>query len=330
MTSPYSFHLHLAAWLGIAALGVLYLGAVRRAARTERPGTAPTRRQWFFLAAGLLALVVALTWPVADLAAHWSLTMLLGQRMILVLVAAPLLLLATPAPVLARLTGPILLDDALDVLTRPKVAVAVFATLTWGTLSVPAVEAQASSWIVRAGTDLIMLAAGTVLWGPVLRHIPGAYRAAPIGVAAYLFVQSVLPGLPSVLYVFAGHPFYPVFDHVHRALGLQPLSDQRLAGVLAKVATLPVLWTVAWATLTRARESEVGEDGSILLWVDVERRLQRAERRERFTTRHPALRRPPRPARPIRPTFPTVHPAAEDRVGEVEDDDPDGSGGGAD
>jgi cytochrome c oxidase assembly factor CtaG len=281
VTGPFSFHLHPAAWLAVAAVGLIYVAAVRRVAHTARPGTAPTRRQWWYLAGGLLSLGLALTWPLADLAAHWSLTALLVQRLLLILAAAPLLLLAVPSAVLAAVTKPAPLDRTLEFLTRPVVAVGLFTVIAVGTLFTPVVAAQSSSGVVRGVVDAALLFGGGVLWGPVLRHIPGASRPSPVGLAAYLFVQSIVPGFPSVIYVFARHPLYPAFAHVHAALGLSPVADQQLAGVVAKVATLPVLWSVAWLALSRAaRDDAQGADTAVLTWAEVERQLERAERRE--------------------------------------------------
>jgi hypothetical protein len=51
---------------------------------------------------------------------------------------------------------------------------------------------------------------------------------------------------------------------------------------VAKFATIGVLWTVAFVSLTRAQHLvSSGRDPDPLLWSDVERHLQRAERRER-------------------------------------------------
>jgi len=288
VTGAFAFHLHLTAWLAVAAVGLIYLAAARRVAHPDRPGTAPTRRQWWYLAAGLLSLAVALTWPLADLASHWSLTALLVQRLILILAAAPLLLSAVPSALLAAMTKPAPLDRTLEVITRPVVAVALFTAVAVGTLFPPVVAAQASSGVVRGVVDAGVLFGGLVLWGPVLRHIPGASRPSPLGLAVYLFVQSIVPGFPSVIYVFARHPFYPAFAHVHAAIGLSPVADQQLAGVVAKVATLPVLWSVAWLALARAaRDDAQGADSAVLTWAEVERQLERAERRQS----HPATRR---------------------------------------
>lgn len=293
MTGPYFFHLHAVAWLAIAAVGLAYLAGARRAGPTQRPGTAPTRRQWWFLAGGLLSLVVALTWPLADLAAHWSLTALLVQRLLLTLAAAPLLLLAVPSALLGAVTKPAACDRALAFVTRPVVAVVVFTAIAVGSLLPPVVAAQASSSVVRGVIDVALLVGGVVLWGPVLRHIPGASRPSPVGLAAYLFVQSIVPGFPSVIYVFARHPLYPAFAHVHAAIGLSPVADQQLAGVVAKVATLPVLWSVAWLALARAAHDDAqGTDTAVLTWAEVERQLERAERREKNPPRTRRLRLP--------------------------------------
>ena len=297
MSGPYTFHLHLGGWLTVVVVGLLYALAVRHTWPGADEPTSPTARQWWSLGGGLLALAVALTWPVADLAAHWSLTALVVQRLLLILAAVPLLLLAVPAPVLGALTRPAPVDRVLEVMTRPVVAVVTFTVIAVGTLLTPAVEAQASSGAVRGLLDVVLVLGGVVLWGPVLRHIPGASRPTPVGLAVYLFVQSVVPGFPSVIYVFAHHPLYDTFAQAHRAIGLSTVTDQQLAGVVAKVATLPVLWSVAWVALSRAaRHENLGGDDTVLTWSEVQRQLERAERRERH--RRGASASEPAPAPP--------------------------------
>jgi len=283
--SPWAFHLHWPAWLAVGALALGYGLGVRRTMRSAGLSARPGRRQLVQLGAALVALLVALTWPLADLAAHWSLTALVVQRLLLTLAAAPLLLLAAPAPLLAMVTRPAPVDRALEVLTRPVVAVVVFTAVAVGTLLSPAVAAQASSGWWRGATDVALLAAGLVLWSPVMRHVPGAHRTVPVGLAAYLFVQSVVPTFPAVIYVFARHPLYGAFAGVHQAFGMSRIVDQQLAGIVAKVATLPVLWSAAWAALARAQRLEDAAVEEPLTWAEVERQLERAARGER----HPGL-----------------------------------------
>jgi len=303
---PFAFHLHPVAWLAIATLALAYALAVRHLGTRSGSHTLPTRRQLRYLAGALVALALALTWPLADLAAHWSLTALVVQRLLLTLGAAPLLLLAMPAPLLAALTRPAPLDACLEMFTRPVVAVVTFSAVAVGTLLTPAVAAQASSTGWRALTDVALLLAGAVLWGPVLRHIPGTHRTVPVGIAAYLFIQSVIPTFPAIIYVFARHPLYDAFTHVRVAFGISRLVDQQLAGVVAKVATLPVLWSAAWVALMRAQRVENavadGDDGEPLTWAEVERQLERAARAERNgTSRAPRRRHTWAIPRPVAP-----------------------------
>ncbi len=92
---------------------------------------------------------------------------------------------------------------------------------------------------------------------------------------------------------------------------MSPVLDQQLAGFLAKLCTIAVLWTVAFSLMMRSHAAAgVGEDPEPLLWSDVEREIQRADRRAqrtrrpliRFATGCPVARRPYRPkigARPV-------------------------------
>lgn len=281
MTSgPWAFHLHLAAWVLVVAVGALYLLLVRASRDGVGTSVPPTGRQWWQLAGALGSLAVALTWPLSDIAAHWSLTALVVQRLLLMLVTAPLLLLATPTPVLGRLTRPWPIDVVVDFLSRVPVSIVVFTVIVVGTLSAPAVAAQASSGLWRGFFDGLLLFAGVVLWVPALRRVPGARRASPVAVAVYLVVQSVLPNFPAIVFVFARHPLYGAYAHAHQAIGLSALNDQQVAGIVAKVATLPVLWWAAWRALSRAERAERGDEEP-LTWADVERALERTERHER-------------------------------------------------
>ena len=73
---------------------------------------------------------------------------------------------------------------------------------------------------------------------------------------------------------------------------MSPLLDQQLAGFLAKLSTIAVLWTVAFVIMTRAQTAETaGEDTEPLMWSDVEREIERADRREQ--RRHGGPDHPP-------------------------------------
>ena len=119
---------------------------------------------------------VALTWPLADLAAHWSLTALVTQRVILVLVVAPLLLLGLPYDVIQWPTRPPSVDAVLLRLHRPPVAIVTVTAILFGSMTPALVRAQSTSALARGLLALAVLVAGLVLWMPVLGRIPGIPR----------------------------------------------------------------------------------------------------------------------------------------------------------
>jgi cytochrome c oxidase assembly factor CtaG len=275
--TAWSYDPQLWGWIVAVVLAALYVVMVRR------PGFGATRHQVACFVGGEAVLLVALTWPLADLASHWSLVALVFQRLLLMLAVPPLLILSLPRPAVVALTRPAPVDAVVRTCSRGPVAVVVVTVVSVGTLTTGAVEAQASSMVARAAFDLLLLAAGFVLWTPVLDFLPGSHRPSVLGRAGYLIVQSIVPSFLSVVWIFAQHPLYPPFAH-RRLVGMSPLLDQQLAGFVAKLATIAVLWSVAFVMLSRSQRSvSTGGDPDPLRWADVERELERAERRERRT-----------------------------------------------
>ncbi len=279
---PFDWHLHVVWLLALPVLVGGYFWALRR-----RPEWAASGRQQVLFVLGVVVLVGAVTWPLGDLAAHWLLLALVLQRLLLTLAVPPLLVLGTPRPLLARLTRPTVVDAVLRVAVRPLPAVAIVTVVAVGTLTTGAVDLAARSDVFRVVVELLVLGSGFVLWAPVLSELPGAPHLSALGRGGYLIVQSIVPSFLSIVWIFARHPLYAPFSsspgsHEGKVLALTPLLDQQLAGFLAKLSTIAVLWTVAFVIMTRAEGAErKGEDVEPLLWTDVERELERADRRER-------------------------------------------------
>ncbi len=273
---PFDWHLHVFWLLVFPALAVSYLWA------TRRPGCEATARQKLLFVGGIVVLIVAVTWPLGDLATHWLLMALVLQRLLLTLAVPPLLVLGTPRSLIARLTRPAAVDAVLRIVVRPLPAVAIVTVVAVGTLTTGAVSLAAHSDVARVLIELVVLASGFVLWAPVLTELPGAHRLSALGRGGYLIVQSIVPSFLSIVWIFARHSLYPTFTHAGTVVGMSSLLDQQLAGFLAKLSTIAVLWTVAFVIMTRAQDAETtGEDAEPLMWSDVEREIERAERRQR-------------------------------------------------
>jgi cytochrome c oxidase assembly factor CtaG len=293
---PYAWDPHIAAWCILVLAGLAVVVGHRRLSRRDGEETPWSPRQRAALAGGWIAAAVALTWPLADLAAHWSLIAMVLQRVLLTLAVPSLVLVGMPYDVLRWITHPAPVDAVLDWCRGPIKAVAVFTVVMVGSMTIPLVEAQASSPVVRGIMDLVVLAAGFVLWLPVIGRVPGILRLKPVIRFGYLVVQAIVPAFLSFIYIFARHPLYATFSDSHLAVGLRPLNDQQVSGFVSKLSLLLVLLTVAAVVLKRARD--IDEEDSVdepLLWADVERELERVDRRNERVTRNGLDPDPPLP-----------------------------------
>jgi cytochrome c oxidase assembly factor CtaG len=276
---PYAWDAHLAVWLAIVVGIVLVVGGHRRLVRTDRPPIPWTRHQIVLFVGACVCSVIALTWPLADLAAHWSLIALVTQRLLLLVAVAPLLLLGLPYDVIRWLTRPAPVDAVLVHLERPLVALVLVTTVAIGSMTPVMVHAQSTSPLARGVLDLAVLAAGMVLWLPVLGRIPGYTRPQPAIRFGYLVSQAVLPAFLSFIFIFSTRPLYPEFARSHAATGLRPLNDQQVAGFVSKLTMLFVLLIVGAVVLARAPRSDEELDAKEpLVWADVEREFERVDR----------------------------------------------------
>lgn len=275
MTSLLPFRWHIAEVLLIVALGVAHHLVVT------------TKRERRLALYALLALLVVTVWPVGDIAASVSLTVATIQRLVIMLLVAPLLLMATPTTVLARLTRPRPIDAVTRLLAHPGFAVVIVTVLGTVTLVAPVVDWGARSSV---GRDLVLLAVlfvGFVLWLPALGVLPGAKRLSPAARAGYIFASALVVTSLSFVWIFSQHPLYPALHHQYALLHITPLFDQQLAGFVAKLGCYIPMWAVAFTIFFHAEERGTPIEETPLHWADVERQLLRVDRqRERAVRRH--------------------------------------------
>jgi cytochrome c oxidase assembly factor CtaG len=268
--------LHLAPLLLVVGLAIWYLEA------TSHDRSRASRAQRWAFGGGLLTLLVALSWPVADLATRVSLLFVVAQRLLLVLVAAPLLLLGTPVALAARLTRPAAIDTVASRLSRPIPAL-VTTTVVLGATALPWSVAEASEGVgPRAVALVAVFGAGLVLWLPVIERVPGEHHLRPMAKGGYLVAQAVAPSFLSFAWILSLHPLYHSLHGQQAVLGVSALTDQQLSGYLAKLGTFGVLLSVAYVLFMRS-DGARDDEPDALQWIDVERELERAARRERRT-----------------------------------------------
>lgn len=258
-----SLHLHG----DVLAVCVLLLGGYAYAAwrygplfhprpdeRAVRPGQAVA------FGAGVVLLWVAAGSPLHDIGARSLFWVHSVEHLLYALAIPPLLLLGVPTwmgeLVLRRLPG----SRALRWLARPVPAAlgfnAMLVLMHWP----PVVELMVTSQPAHAGLHALMLAAGLLLWLPVLSPVPDIPRLSPPAQMFYLFLQTLLPTIPASFLTFAETPLYGIYAELPKLGGISALDDVRVAGLIVKIGGGLLLWTVIavlffrWASQQEAAE----------------------------------------------------------------------------
>jgi len=226
---------------GVLAGAAIYaLGVARVWSRAGRwRGFTPGRLAAYV--GGLVTVVVALLSPL-DLLSDLLFSAHMSQHELLMLVAAPLIVLGRPvmaalwaAPPAARDQATLFLQSpaarrAWHVITHPVVVLLAHAAALWiwhvpwlfeGALAHSTVHAlQHASFFLTAALFWYALADG--------RYGRGGYGMA----AVFVFLTSLHSGLLGTLITLAGRVWYPVYGPRAQAMGVDPLDDQQLAGLI--------------------------------------------------------------------------------------------------
>lgn len=239
--------------LGLFALVAAYLYWTgprnrRRADAAERPLSAGQRAAFL---GGVLTLLVALGPPLDDWADHYLLSAHMLQHLLLTLLAPPLLLLGTPAWLLAPILRRPLPARLGYGLTRPLVAFAV-SNLVFALWHVPALyEAALFSEPLHVLEHNLFLGTALLAWWPILGPLPAWPRLAPLLRCLYLFAQTIPGAIVGAFITFAAPGLYRPYDTARRIFGLDLATDQELAGLLMWVVASTVYLLLITVTFFR-------------------------------------------------------------------------------
>jgi putative membrane protein len=203
-------------------------------------GVSGWRAACFF--GGLAALVGALVSPL-DHAGAELLSAHMGQHLVLILAAAPLLVLGRPGVVVLaalpharrrmihRIVSRRPVQSAMWIVTAPLVAWFVHVGVVWA-WHVPgayqaALRHQPVHWLEHAS----FLGTAMLFWWVALE--PGSHRRlAQGGDVLYLLAAWVQSGALGALFTFASVAIYPDYAVRTAALGVDPVRDQQVAGLI--------------------------------------------------------------------------------------------------
>ena len=272
---PWAWHPHPDVWLLVAPLGGGYgLALHRLGPRHTAPGErAATRGQVAAFSLGLFTLWAAADWPIHDLAERYLYSVHMTQHLLFSLVVPPLLLLGTPAWMARELLAPPVLFRSVSRLARPLPALALFNAVVvlthWPSLVDVTLRVQGVHFLAHAALFLSAL----VMWCPVVAPLPELRLLSPPGQMLYLFLQSIVPTVPASFLVFAERPIYHFYEKVPRLWGLSAVEDQRIGGLLMKLAGGFLLWAIIAVLFFKWHAQEEKSETQARRWRDLEREL---------------------------------------------------------
>lgn len=268
--------LHLGEFLPPLLACALYIFLYRRRARTlARRGTPVERaRQVAFVSGALLTTLVQLP-PIDGLADSLLIAHML-QHIVIGDIASLLLVLGITGPMLAPLLR-IQATRPLRRLASPLVALTLWAfnLYLW---HLPLLYQSAIKHdLVHALEHACLLWFGTLLWLALLGPLPKPRWFSNWARLGYVVVVRFAGAVLANALIWAQTVFYPVYRASDAARGLNPLSDQNLAGAIMMLEQIFLtIGLLAWLFFRAARQDE---ERQALLDVATEHNLPLSERR---------------------------------------------------
>jgi putative membrane protein len=265
---PSAWNWEPAILIGLALSGGLY-GASLRALWTQAGvGHGVSVRQAAAFAAGWVALVAALVSPL-DVLSEVLFSAHMLQHILLIMVAAPLLVLGAPPAALAwgiprawrrklfglgRSLAP--LRAAGHLLALPLVAWGLHVLALWAWHAPGLYEPALIDERLHALEHLSFLGTALLYWWGLLQSVGGREMGLGLRLLS-IFTMALQSGLLGVLLTFSPQPWYTSQSSGAAVWGLTPLEDQQLAGVLMWVPTGVIyLVTALWLLGSRLHAME--------------------------------------------------------------------------
>jgi putative membrane protein len=270
-------------WVGVALVvaSATYPTGAHRLWASAGAGHGLAPRHVVAYGLGLLALALALVSPL-DTASDALFSAHMIQHELIMLIAAPLLVLGRPVlaflwalprgarhAVRATAARP-WVRGAARIVAAPFAVLLLHALTRWVWHLPAAFDAALADERVHALQHATFCASAALFWWCVLQ---GRFGRAGYGVGiAFVFVTLLSSGVLAAMISLSGSPWYAAHDARTVALGLDPVADQRRAGLFMWVPAGVIMTATALALLAA--------------WLgQTRRRMERSP--------HPGLRSPP-------------------------------------
>jgi len=262
----------------LVLMGFIYARGLRRWTERTREHAHWRTASYY---AGLIILALLFESPLDRLGEH-HFSMHMVQHNLVMMLVPPLIYLGAPTtPILKGLprgfrrsvVAPVLRSPVAravwNFLTMPIVAIALFAASQWFWHLWPGVyDLALRNDLVHDLQHISFFAVAMIFWWNVIDPKPRRSRIRSMGFRIVYFYGGMVPKhILAAFITFADRVFYPTYETRELFLPLDPLDDQRLAGVLMWVpfgeftnlfvaAVIFFVWWKQSDTRTRAEEAE--------------------------------------------------------------------------
>jgi putative membrane protein len=244
----------------LLAIGGLYLYAL-----TRREGGASRWRMASFVGALAIAFVV-LQSPLDGLGELYMFWAHMLQHMVLVLVVAPLVLLGTPGWMLDWLLRAPAVRDVARRLTRPVAALVISQAVLLGWHAPALYEAALHDRHIHDLEHATFMAAGILMWWPVLSRSTRLPAASAQWLVPYLFVLPIPMSVLGALITFSQEIIYETYALAPRLWEVSALHDQEVSGLIMWVPGKMIFWlamgVVFYRWFAREQARDRAESGS--------------------------------------------------------------------
>jgi putative membrane protein len=245
----------------LLALMVLLVAVWFQVVRGSRESVTRDRR--LALGGAIVLLVGIWITPLATLAQHYLLAAHLLQVLILMGPVPALLLLSLP-----RNAGidPRSVPRVLRIAVHPAVAiVAVNAGfIVWHVT--PVYDAALANWWLYDLMQGTLLLVSVLFWWPIVTPCsPPARALSGFGKLGYIVLATIPQTLGGLLVALAGHVLYPGYGAGPQLVGLDPMTDQQIAGasiaLVSKIALFAAFWVVFMNLLSSGTDGRDDDGG---------------------------------------------------------------------
>jgi putative copper resistance protein D len=255
----------------LAALALGWLVLVDRIDRAHPASPVPVLRTAAFLG-GLAVIAVALMSGIERYdTTLFSIHMI--QHLLLMLVAAPLLVLAAPVTQLLRVASPgvrqrwimpLLHSPVVAAIGHPVVAAVTFTAVLWVSHFSPLFDLALEDRFIHDLEHVLFLGAALLFWWPVAAIDPARFRMGHAARVLYLLVQMPLSSFLAMAVLFTDAPLYRHYATLGSPYGITALADQQLAAgimwVITDVVFITAILAVVWGWMRKESRDAPAEE----------------------------------------------------------------------